>query len=116
MEISKSKVYVKTDEQNRITHCEGGFTTPTDLMDWIYIDKGYGDKYNLCQAHYFEGGLYTRDGVPRWKLENETPVLRTEEELETDRRKQKANPIEEPDYDAIFVDHEYRLTLLEWGV
>ena len=64
MEIVTSKVYVKVDEQNRIVRCEGGYTTPSDLTDWIEIDEGTGDKYNLCQSNYFESGLYTSDGIP----------------------------------------------------
>lgn len=44
----RSKVYIKTDENNRIIRCEGGYTTPEALTDWTYIDEGTGDKYNLC--------------------------------------------------------------------
>lgn len=81
MDIIKSKVYVHTDEQGRITRCEGGYTTPADLTGWIEIDEGTGDKYNLCQSNYFEGGLYTTDGIPRYKLENGKPVERSEDEI-----------------------------------
>jgi len=85
IEISKSKVYIKTDENNRITHCNGGFFVPEDLTGWIYIDEGTGDKYNLCQSHYFDGGLYDVDGIPRYKPANGIPVLRTDAEMEADR-------------------------------
>ena len=80
-----SKVYVKTDTNDRIIRCEGGYTTPEDLTDWIYIDEGTGDKYNLCQSHYFDGGLYDADGIPRYKLVNGASVLRTDAEMEADR-------------------------------
>ena len=50
----KSKVYIQIDTEGRILRCEGGYTTPADLTDWIEIDEGSGDKYNLCQSHYFE--------------------------------------------------------------
>ena len=83
--ILKSKVYVKTDNQDCITSCEGGYTTPSDLEGWTQIDKGTGDKYNLCQSHYFDDGLYTVDGVPRYKLVDGQPVERTEEEIQADR-------------------------------
>ena len=76
-----SKVYVLTDDQNRIIRCEGGYTTPNDLTDWVQIDEGAGDKYNLCQSHYFDGGLYTDDGIPRYKLTDGAPVLRSDEEI-----------------------------------
>ncbi len=84
MEIT-SKVYVLTDDQSRIIRCEGGYTTPADLSGWVQIDEGTGDKYNLCQSHYFDGGLYTADGIPRYKLVDGAPVLRSEEEIEADR-------------------------------
>ena len=85
MEIPKSKVYIKTDENNRIIRCEGGYTTSENLEDWTYIDEGTGDKYNLCQSHYFEGGLYDADGIPRYKLMDGVPVLRSDAEMEADR-------------------------------
>ena len=85
MEDQKSKVYVQTDEQSRILRCEGGYTTPADLTGWVQNDEGTGDRYNLCQSHYFEGGLYTSDGIPRYKLVDGQPVERSEEEIEVDR-------------------------------
>ena len=85
MNETTSKVYVLTDGKNRIIRCEGGYTTPADLSGWVQIDEGTGDKYNLCQSHYFDGGLYTADGIPRYKLADGAPVLRSEEEIEADR-------------------------------
>ena len=85
MEEQKSKVYVQTDGQNRIFRCEGGYTTPADLTGWVQIDEGTGDRYNLCQSHYFEGGLYTDDGIPRYKLMDGAAVERTVEEIAADR-------------------------------
>ena len=81
----KSKVYIQIDNQGRILRCDGGYTTPADLTGWIEIDKGTGDKYNLCQSHYFDGGLYTMDGIPRYRWDGTQAVARTEEELEADR-------------------------------
>ena len=93
MEEFKSKVYVKIDEENRILRCEGGYTTPSDLTDWILIDEGTGDKYNLCQSHYFDKPIYTADGVPRYKLVDGKAVERTSEEIEADKPKpQKPQP------------------------
>ena len=91
-ETPKSKVYIKTDTEGRILRCEGGYTTPSDLTDWTEIDEGTGDKYNLCQSHYFAGGLYTMDGIPRFRWDGSAAVLRTEEELETDREARPAPP------------------------
>lgn len=84
MEI-KSKVYVQTDERNRIIRCEGGYTTPTDLSGWVQIDEGVGDRFNLCQSNYFPSGRYTSDGIPLYKLQDGKPVERTQAELDADR-------------------------------
>ena len=84
--MPKSHVYIKTDEQDRIVRCEGEYTLPSDLSGWILIDEGEPcDKRNLAQSHYFPGGLYTMDGIPRYKWDGSVAVLRTEEELEADR-------------------------------
>lgn len=85
MDEYKSKVYVMTDDQGRITRCEGGYTTPADLTGWIQIDEGTGDRYNLCQSNYFDGGLCTTDGIPRYKLADGAPLERTQEEIDADR-------------------------------
>ena len=79
MEEITSKVYVLTDGQGRIVRCEGGYTTPADLTGWVQIDEGAGDRYNLCQTHYFDGGLCTGDGIPRYKLADGQAAERTEE-------------------------------------
>lgn len=93
MSMYKSKVYVLTDENGRITRIEGGYTTPEDLTGWVQIDEGTGDRYNLCQTHYFPDSIYTQDGIPRYKLEDGKPVERTEEEIAADRA---ALPAPEP--------------------
>ena len=85
MTIDNSKVYIQTDTQGRILRCEGGYTTPADLSGWTYIDEGTGDRYNLCQSHYFDGGLYTHDGIPRYRWDGSKAILRTDEELDADR-------------------------------
>ena len=84
-EMPKSKVYIQTDEHGRIIRCDGGYTTPADLTDWTELDEGTGDRYNLCQSHYFPGGLYTMDGIPRYRWDGTQAVERTNEELEKDR-------------------------------
>lgn len=92
-ETPKSKVYIQTDTEGRILRCDGGYTTPADLTGWLEIDEGTGDYYNLCQSHYFHGGLYTMDGIPRYRWDGEKAILRSEEELEADRA---AQPKPEP--------------------
>lgn len=85
MEIIKSKVYVKADIGGRIIRCEGGYTTPADLSEWTEIDEGTGDRFNLAQSHYFPEGIYTADGIPKYKLLDGKAVERTPEEVEADR-------------------------------
>lgn len=88
MEQNLSKVYILTDDQSRITRCEGGYTIGNiaDFTGWVQIDEGTGDRYNLCQSHYFDGGLYTGDGISRYKLVEGKAVERTAEEIEADRQ------------------------------
>ena len=92
MEEITSKVYVMTDRQGRITRIEGGYTTPADLTGWMQIDEGTGDKYNLCQVHHFPDGIYTADGIPRYKLVDGQAVERTEDEIAADRAAIPAPP------------------------
>ena len=94
MEEAKSKVYVYTDEKSRIIRCEGGYTVGNikDFAGWTFIDEGNGDRYNLCQSHYFEGGLYTDDDIPRYKLVDGQAVERTEEEIAADKAARPAPP------------------------
>lgn len=86
MEIQKSKVYVLLDERSRVLRCEGGYTMSNidDVSQWTYIDEGTGDRYNLCQSHYLDGGLYTMQGIPRYKYDDGVCVLRSEAEIAED--------------------------------
>lgn len=81
-----SRVYIKTDDQGRIIRCESEYTLPSNLDGWVLIEEGPPcDRLNLAQTHYFEGGLYTDDGIPRYKLEDGQTAARTDEEIEEDR-------------------------------
>lgn len=84
-ELPKSRVYILLDEDNRITRIEGEYTLPSDLTDWILVDEGYGDKYNLAQTHYLDKSLMTEDGIYRYKYEDGEIVERTAEEIEADK-------------------------------
>lgn len=76
-------VYVQTDEQGRITAVNSSAFVPAE---WgTEIDSGFGDKYHHAQGNYFSGGLYTQDGIPRYKLADGKAQERTEEEIEADR-------------------------------
>ena len=85
-ETPKSKVYIQTDTDGRILRCEGEYTLPSDLNGWTLIEEGPScDRLNLAQSHYFDGGLYTMDGIPRYRWDGTQAVERTNEELEKDR-------------------------------
>lgn len=91
-------VYIKADENDRITACDGGYSTRTDFTGWILIDNGDGDKYSHCQNYYFDGGLLTSDGIPRYKLIDGAPQLRSDTEIQSDR---DALPSPPPDRIAV---------------
>lgn len=83
--MPKSRVYILLDEQNRIIRIEGEYSLPGDLTGWVQIDEEYGDKFSLAQSHYLDGGLYTMQGIPRYKYEDGACVLRSEAEIAADR-------------------------------
>lgn len=70
MEMQKSKVYVLLDSSGYITRIDGGYTESniTDLENWVLIDEGYGDRYNLCQGNFFPQPIITDSGAYRYKL------------------------------------------------
>lgn len=84
-EMPKSRVYILLDEKERIVRIEGEYSLPSDLTGWVQIDEGYGDRFSLAQSHYLDGGLYTMQGIPRYKYDGGACVLRSEEELAADR-------------------------------
>lgn len=84
-EMPKSRVYILLDEKERIVRVEGEYSLPSDLTGWVQLDEGYGDRFSLAQSHYLDGGLYTMQGIPRYKYEGGACVLRSEAELADDR-------------------------------
>ena len=90
MQTPKSRVYVQTDETGRVLRLEGEYSLPADLAGWVKIDEGFGDKFSLAQSHYL--------------VKPDKAALPTPE------------PTAEDDTNAMIVDHEYRLTLLELGL
>lgn len=120
MDDLKSKVYVKVDSENRILACDGGYSVVnvTNYDEWILIDEGIGDKYNLCQSNYFDNPLYEEHGIPVYKLENGIAVERTQAEIDADIA---ALPVPDPqptvaELQAKVVELETALELLVSGV
>lgn len=83
MEMQKSKVYVLPDSSGYITRIDGGYTIGniTDLENWVLIDEGNGDRYNLCQGNYFPLPIITDGGAYRYKLVDGVPTECTAEEI-----------------------------------
>ena len=83
METQKSKVYVLPDSSGYITRIDGGYTIGniTDTENWVLIDEGDGDRYNLCQGNYFPQPIITDGGAYRYKLVDGQPVECTAEEI-----------------------------------
>ena len=77
------EVYVKTDQKNNIISVNSSVFVSSD---WgIKIDEGTGDKYYHAQGNYFNESIYTKDGFQRYKLSEEKPVKRSDEEIDQDR-------------------------------
>lgn len=81
--IGTYKVYVKTDENNRITAINSNAFL-SSLDEWIEIDGGYGDKYHHAQGNYFDKPIMDMRGIYRYKLEDGKVVERTQEEMDAD--------------------------------
>lgn len=93
MEMQKSKVYVLLDSSGYITRIDGGYTESniTDLENWVLIDEGYGDRYNLCQGNYFPQPLITDGGAYRYKLIDGMVTECSESEILEQEEAQKRN-------------------------
>lgn len=94
MEMQKSKVYVLLDSSGYITRIDGGYTESniTDLENWVLIDEGYGDRYNLCQGNFFPQPIITDGGAYRYKLVDSRISECTEEEIRMQEESRKPVP------------------------
>ena len=79
--MDKYSVYVKTDENNRITAINSDAFL-SSLDGWVQIDSGYGDKYHHAQGNYFPQPIMDDRGIYRYKLVDGKPVERTQEEMD----------------------------------
>ena len=95
METPKSKVYVLPSAEGYITRIDGGYTVGniTTPADWVLIDEGYGDRYNLCQSNYLPQPLRTDGGAYRYKLVDGKPVECTAEEIAAQEEANKPVPV-----------------------
>lgn len=92
--METSKVYVLPDSNGNITRIDGGYTESniTDPENWVMIDEGYGDKYNLCQGNYFPKPIITMGGAYRYKLVDGAPTECSPEEIAAQEEAMKPVP------------------------
>ena len=117
--IFYNKHYITVDEQSRIVD---GFSdafrqaSDTDLC----INEQGGYQFRLFPNGVENPCLFDWDGmIPLYAYIDDKVVKRTEEEIEADRTAIPAveeQPTAQEDTDAMMIDHEYRLTLLELGL
>lgn len=90
--IEPYKVYVKTDENGRITAINSSAFL-SSLDGWTEIDSGKGDRFHHAQNNYFQFPIYDDRGIYRYKLVNGQPVERTQEEMDAEY----VPPVPDPD-------------------
>ena len=116
MDMQPYIVYVRTDEVARVTAINSSAFI-SDVIGWVQIDSGYGDKYHHAQGNYLPKPLYDDRGICRYKLVDGKPVERTAYEMDADY---DARPAPEPTTEELLLetaaDHEYRICLMELGV
>ena len=117
MEFEPYIVYVKPNSNGYITAINSSAFL-ADTTGWTEIDHGYGDKYHHAQGNYFPEPIYTEVGAYRYKLIDGKPVACTTEEIAAQEDALRPAPVPDPqdDMDAMLVDHEFRLTMLELGI
>lgn len=84
-------VYVKTDEDGRITAVNSSAYI-SDADGWTEIDSGYEWHHHHAQGSYFPAPIMDERGIYRYKLEGGVPVERTQAEMDADYASRPAPP------------------------
>lgn len=106
-------VYVRVNELGYIVEINSSAFI-SDTTGWIEIDSGYGDKHHHAQGNYFPQPLYDVRGSANYKLENNIPVERSDEEKEAEIANR---PAPMPSYnDRVAALEEAMLVMLSRGV
>ena len=94
MEIIPYIVYIKTDEENRITAVNSSACL-LDTDGWMEIDRGDTQRYHHAQGNYFNKPIMDDRGICRYKLVDGKPVERTQEEMDADYVPPEVKPTDE---------------------
>lgn len=106
-------VYVRVNELGYIVEINSSAFI-SDTTGWIEIDSGYGDKHHHAQGNYFTQPLYDVRGCANYKLENNIPAERSDEEKEAEIA---SRPALMPSYnDRVSALEEAMLVMLSRGV
>ena len=103
MDNEKFVVYAKTNDSGCVVSVNSSAFVSDD---WgVEIDRGTDYRHHHAQGNYFPDGLYTEDGIPRYKLQDGQPVERTEAEIAADRAAivQPVTPMEQMRADIDFI-------------
>lgn len=85
MKELKSRVYILTDNDNRVIRLEGEYSLPQNLDGWILIEEGTPcDRLNLAQSHYLDKPLMDERGIYRYKYVDGEVVERLQAEMDAD--------------------------------
>lgn len=68
MDFGPYIVYVKVDNENRITAVNSSAFLH-DITDWVEIDRGYGDIFHHAQGNYFPQPIRDDNGICRYRFE-----------------------------------------------
>lgn len=116
-----NKHYITVDNQSRITDgwSDGPHPDRDTTNATLLTDQG-GYQFRLFPGGEENPPLYDWNGmIPFYKWDGSQVIRRTQEEVEADRAAlpvPEAAPTAQDDTDAMMVDHEYRLTMLELGL
>ena len=83
------RVYIKIDSENRVTAINSEIFI-SDILGWVEIDNGDGDKFAHAQGNYLPMPLTDENGCYRYKYENGAVCERSADEMAEDL------PIPEP--------------------
>ena len=64
-----AKVYVKVDDQNRVTAVNSDVFL-ANTTGWVQVDEGEGDKYIHAQGNYLDAPLYDEQGELAYQCVN----------------------------------------------